>query len=353
MAQVSIAQIQALFTITAAGSAASAASLPVVIASDQAAVATKGALSHNTAVPAATNNVGVLPAVASTASPTYTNTYQALLSVDLAGNLRVAGVKTHNAAVPGATNIGVLPALVESSNPTLTTTYQAALSLGTDACLRSRGIKTNNLAAPLSDNLGVLPAVCTSVAPTYANTYQAALSVDTAGNLRVAGVKTHNAAVPGATNIGVLTGVANAAIQTMTESYQTLMSMDLAGNQRVTTLVTDRGGATYLKVHSAASNNAAVVKASAGQVYGWYFFNNSTATKFVKLYNKTTTPAPATDNGVLAITIPVPAGGGTNVFWGSGVAFATGIGIAIVNLVSETDNTSVAAADVCGWLLYK
>ena len=118
-------------------------------------------------------------------------------------------------------------------------------------------------------------------------------------------------------------------------------------------LVNTVGGATFTKIHAAATNNAAVVKASAGQVYGWYFFNNSAATKFVKLYNKTTTPAPATDNGVLAITIAVPAGGGTNVFWAAGVAFGTGIGIAIVNLVSETDNTSVAAADVTGWLLWK
>src|SRR5271163_4261427 len=47
-----------------------------------------GNLTHNNAAPAA-NNVGVLPAVASTAAPTYTTGDQVLLSTDLAGNLRV------------------------------------------------------------------------------------------------------------------------------------------------------------------------------------------------------------------------------------------------------------------------
>lgn len=47
-----------------------------------------GTLTTNNAVPAA-NNIGVLPAVASTAAPSYTNTDQVLLSTDLSGNLRV------------------------------------------------------------------------------------------------------------------------------------------------------------------------------------------------------------------------------------------------------------------------
>src|SRR5271157_926018 len=49
---------------------------------------TTGNLTHNNAAPAA-NNVGVLPAVASTAAPTYTTGDQVLLSTDLSGNLRV------------------------------------------------------------------------------------------------------------------------------------------------------------------------------------------------------------------------------------------------------------------------
>jgi hypothetical protein len=50
---------------------------------------TKGSLTHNNAAPAA-NNVGVLPAVASTGAPTYTDGDQVLLSADLSGNLRTS-----------------------------------------------------------------------------------------------------------------------------------------------------------------------------------------------------------------------------------------------------------------------
>src|SRR5271166_4567375 len=48
-----------------------------------------GTLTHNNAAPIA-NNFGVLPAVASSAAPTYNAGDQVLLSTDLAGNLRVS-----------------------------------------------------------------------------------------------------------------------------------------------------------------------------------------------------------------------------------------------------------------------
>src|SRR5271168_3241848 len=57
-----------------------------------------GGLTHNNAAPAA-NNVGVLPAVASTAAPTYTTGDQVLLSTDLSGNLRVSGTFASGALV--------------------------------------------------------------------------------------------------------------------------------------------------------------------------------------------------------------------------------------------------------------
>ena len=55
-----------------------------------------GTLTNNNAAPAATN-VGVLPAVATTAAPTYTTGNQVALSTDLSGNLRIAG--TVNSAI--------------------------------------------------------------------------------------------------------------------------------------------------------------------------------------------------------------------------------------------------------------
>lgn len=79
-----------------------------------------GTLTHNNAAPI-TNNIGVLPAVASTAAPTYTTGDQVLLSTDLAGNLRVAGSLT----VSDADTVGTLVALnALNVTATVTTTGQ-------------------------------------------------------------------------------------------------------------------------------------------------------------------------------------------------------------------------------------
>lgn len=53
-----------------------------------------------------------------------------------AAPLIAAGAKTTNAAVPGATNIGTLPALANAVAPTLTETFQAALSVDLGGSLR-------------------------------------------------------------------------------------------------------------------------------------------------------------------------------------------------------------------------
>lgn len=61
-----------------------------------------GTLTHNNAAPAA-DNLGVLPAVASAAAPTYTAGDQVLLSTDLSGALRVSG----SAGGPSTQGVGI------------------------------------------------------------------------------------------------------------------------------------------------------------------------------------------------------------------------------------------------------
>lgn len=111
------------------------------------------------------------------------------------------------------------------------------------------------------------------------------------------------------------------------------------------------GGLLINRVIAAASTNATSVKASAGQVYGWFIFNTSAATKFVKLYNKATAPTVGTDTPVM--TIPVPAGGGANVEFTNGIAFGTGIALAMTGAVGDSDTTALSANDVVCNLLYK
>jgi hypothetical protein len=113
------------------------------------------------------------------------------------------------------------------------------------------------------------------------------------------------------------------------------------------------GGWTSSSLVAAGSNNATSVKGSAGQVGGWYIANLSTGWRYVKLYNKATAPAPATDNALLLLRIGIPPGGAANVEISRGVAFSTGIGFATVTGVGDTDNTSVTANDLVINIFYK
>lgn len=73
---------------TLVGSKTSASSLPVVIASDQAAVSMQGGKTNNNAAPGATN-LGVIAALANAGIQAWTEGNQVLCSVDLGGALRV------------------------------------------------------------------------------------------------------------------------------------------------------------------------------------------------------------------------------------------------------------------------
>lgn len=102
---------------------------------------------------------------------------------------------------------------------------------------------------------------------------------------------------------------------------------------------------TY-SVISDASDNAAFIKAAAGVVYGFEIYNNATYQIFVKLYNKATAPAPATDSALLVRRIGVQQGITERFFIDRGLSgFTSGIGIAIVQNIGDTDDTAVLAGD--------
>lgn len=121
--------------------------------------------------------------------------------------------------------------------------------------------------------------------------------------------------------------------------------------QPVTFSVATSGGTSGYHKLSAANNNAVVIKASAGQVFGIHAFNLAAYPVYIKLYDKATTPAPGSD--AVIRTIAVQAGQRADDVISAGLPFAAGISIAIVKNISETDNTSVAAADVVVDVDYK
>lgn len=110
------------------------------------------------------------------------------------------------------------------------------------------------------------------------------------------------------------------------------------------------GGNLTLKVLSAATTNATVVKASAGQIYGIQFVNTGAGWAFVKFYNKATAPTVGTD-AVVEI-LGIPPGGAREVNRPIGMPFAAGIAMAITGAYTDADTTAVTAGQVVGSIQY-
>jgi hypothetical protein len=84
------------------------------------------------------------------------------------------------------------------------------------------------------------------------------------------------------------------------------------------------------------------VKATAGQVFGWYIFNAAATTHYVKFYNATTANV-TVGTTTPVLTIPVPAGSAANVFTDTGIAFGTAITVAATTGVADNDTGAPAA----------
>jgi len=187
----------------------------------------QGALTHNAAAPAA-NNIGVLPAVASSAAPTYNAGDQVLLSTDLAGNLRVnatfTGTATNNITQWNSVNLG---------SPSAYGTSPGAVNvIGVNAFVTNTVTVTGTVAATQSGAWTV--AATQSGSWTVAVSGTVAVTQSTSPWI-VAGALTNNNAAPTATLIGVMDHIAETAYTTVT--YTTgdvvLATTDLHGATNV------------------------------------------------------------------------------------------------------------------------
>ncbi len=98
------------------------------------------------------------------------------------------------------------------------------------------------------------------------------------------------------------------------------------------------------------------VKATAGQVYGWFIANLATTTRFVKFYNAT---AANTTVGTTTpvMTLPIPGNStddvAANALGGMGLVFDTAITVAATSALADADTTAPGANDVVINLYYK
>ena len=98
---------------------------------------------------------------------------------------------------------------------------------------------------------------------------------------------------------------------------------------------------------AAATTNATVLVAGPGTLGSVVVSSVNAAARYLKFYNKATTPAPATDTPAWVVPIPGnTAGAAFSASIPAGLRFTTGISFAIVTGIADTDNTAVAASEI-------
>lgn len=111
------------------------------------------------------------------------------------------------------------------------------------------------------------------------------------------------------------------------------------------------GGVTTSSANSAASTNATSLKASAGHVYDITCTNSNTSARYLKLYNKASSPTVGTDTP--AWRVMIPGSGGITAHYPKGLVFGTGIAWALTTGAADNDTGSVAANEIQVNLGYK
>lgn len=102
-------------------------------------------------------------------------------------------------------------------------------------------------------------------------------------------------------------------------------------------------GLTPFHLVSANTTNAAVVKTSQGQLYGWAITNTNAAARYICFHNSSV--APVAGVGVL-FKYGIPATGASNQSFDFGIQFSGGISITTVVNPADSDNTAVGLNDL-------
>ena len=79
------------------------------------------------------------------------------------------------------------------------------------------------------------------------------------------------------------------------------------------------------------------VKASAGQLFGWYLYNAAASARYLKFYNATAANV-TVGSTTPVLTIPVAAGAAANVEFSNGIAFGTAISVAVTTGLADASS---------------
>ena len=129
-------------------------------------------------------------------------------------------------------------------------------------------------------------------------------------------------------------------------------NVTVSGTVTVNEQAVTTGGCMVSRVATASTTNATSVKATVGQLYGWYVYNSNVAVRYLKLYNKSTAPTVGTDTP--AMVLPIPPGSGANLGCdGAGISFPSGIAYATTTGVADSDTGVIVANDLVINLFYR
>jgi len=114
------------------------------------------------------------------------------------------------------------------------------------------------------------------------------------------------------------------------------------------------GGLSIARDIDLDNSTLTVVKASPGQLYGWYLSNRTTAPVYVKFYNAT---SGTLGTGTPVMTLEIPGNAtdhvAANALGAMGIEFDTGICVGAGTGVADNDNTDPGANGVVANIFYK
>lgn len=221
-------------------------------------------------------------------------------------------ISTAYGTLPNVTNLGNSNVALNEVNGTAITLGQKAMSASLPVVLSS-----DQAAIPITDNSGSLTVDAPVGTPVFARLSD--------GSAALIGQKA------------------------MTASLPVTLASDQS-NVNVVEVPATSGGWSIFHAVSANSTNATNIKASAGQVGGWFIYNNNALARKVVFHNTAGTP---TAGASVIFSIVIPPNSASNVEWGKGLPFATGIAITAVTGIADSDATAVALNDLVINIFYK
>ena len=310
----------------ALGVAASAAAVPVVLASDDAQIGTK--VTAVTALGAGgTGLIGWLSTIANFVKglPTALGvaTSASSMPVVLASDDAQVGAKITAVTALGAGGTGIIGWLSNIWNSLVST-----LIVGGNVA--SGGADSGN-PVKVGGKYNLAP-------PTLTDGQRGDAQLNANGAIRV---ELNNGTTTAAYSVTNADGISVLGTQRVIE----VLSLAAVFNGTTFDRVAKANAASRL-LTAAATTNSTNAKASTGNLFK-ITLNVAVAGKFLKLYNKATAPTVGTDTPVM--TIPLPTTGFVQIDFGpTGLYFATGIGYALTGLIADADTTAVASGDVTG-----